>query len=55
MAIIIAQPTHKYKQSKTPIPRLKQENLKSVELKKNRYEVFQGAKEPPYARIILQI
>ena len=38
MAIIIAQRTHKYKQSKTTIPRLKQENLKSVELKKSRYE-----------------
>ena len=47
MAIIIAQPTHKYKQSKTPIPRLKQENLKSVELKETDMKYFKGQKNPP--------
>ena len=36
IATIIAQPTHKYEPPKTPIPRLKQGNLKSVELKKKR-------------------
>ena len=47
MATIIAQPTHKYEPSKTPIPRLKQENLKSVELKETDMKYFKGQKNPP--------
>ena len=47
IATIIAQPTHKYEPSKTPIPRLKQENLKSVELKETDMKYFKGLKNPP--------
>ena len=47
IATIIAQPTHKYESSKTPIPRLKQENLKSVELKETDMKYFKGQKNPP--------
>ena len=47
MEIIIAQPAYKYKPSKTPIPRLKQENLKSVELKETDMKYFKGQKNPP--------
>ena len=43
---IIAQPTHKYEPSKTPMPRLKQENLKSVELKETDMKYFEGRKSP---------
>ena len=44
MATIIAQPRHKYEPSKTPIPRLKQENLKSVEFKETDMNYFKGQK-----------
>ena len=47
IATIIAQPTHKYEPSKTPIPRLKQKNLKSVELKATDMKYFKGLKNPP--------
>ena len=46
IATIIAQPTHKYEPSKTPMPRLKQENLKSVELKETDMKYFEGRKNP---------
>ena len=46
IATIIAQPTHKYEPSKTPMPRLKQENLKSVELKETDIKYFKGRKNP---------
>ena len=46
MATIITQPAHKYDPSKTPIPRLKQENLKSVELKETDMKYFKGQKNP---------
>ena len=42
MATIITQPAHKYKPSKTPILRLKQENLKSAELKETDMKLFKG-------------
>ena len=38
--------THKYEPSKTPILRLKQENLKSVELKETDMKYFKGQKNP---------
>ena len=47
MATIIVQPKHKYEPLKTPIPRLKQENLKSVELKEIDMKYFKGHKNPP--------
>ena len=47
IATIIAQPTHKYESLKTPIPRLKQENLKSVELKETGMKYFKGQKNSP--------
>ena len=47
MATIIAQPTHNHGPSKTHIPRLKQENLKSVVLKKTDMKYFKGQKNPP--------
>ena len=46
MATIIPQPAHKYEPSKTPIPRLKQENLKSVKLKETGMKYFKGQKNP---------
>ena len=46
MATIIAQPIHKYEPLKTPIPRLKQENLKRVELKETYMKYFMGQKNP---------
>ena len=47
MATIIPQPTYKYEPSKTPVPRLKQENLKSVELKETDMKYFKGQENPP--------
>ena len=47
MAIIIAQPAYKYEPSKTAILRLKQENLKSVELKETDMKYFKGQNGPP--------
>ena len=42
MATIIAQPTHNHGPSKTHIPRLKQENLKSVVVKETDMKYFKG-------------
>ena len=42
IATTIAQPTHKYQTWKTPMPRLKQENLKNVELKETDMKYLKG-------------
>ena len=47
MATITAQPTPKSELSKTPIPRLKQEHLKTVELKETDMKYFKGESNPP--------
>ena len=47
MATIIAQPTLKSELSKTPIPRIKQEHLKTVELKETDMKYFKGESNPP--------
>ena len=46
MATIITQPAHKYKPSKKTILRLKQENLKSAELKETDMKLFKGQNNP---------